>query len=463
MESDAAPARPRRKVFFAGRKDGLGARLSAMLDAIWLAQRHEGRFLFHWPEQGQSPWDTAIKPGASMFTPGFLSAHHVGPGVVDRLNLKALKALGALGMTFDDALRPGSGIGGFVLAWPPIERQLRVPIAGTEGADRRAAFDSIGFSAELERARDLAGEAAIPAGAVALHLRAGDVLEGFYRAGDSHHGRVIPYPVALDILRRKAAEGVPVVVFGQDSALCAHARSAHGAILATDLAAGLCFDDTARAVFEITLMARCATILAAHSAFAIAAAKIAGLQVVDPLRGLPPDRLARLVMEALRAPPDGYAPSPLQQAMAAWHGVMALRYDAKDPLCAALMSVAIRHDPANPRYRAVAAIGRYAAGAHDEAEPMLLAALTGPEIDGTLRRFMFGKLAYTPMLNHPRTLALLEAEARAGRPVAALMRAISGLAAGDRRAWQTYGALYAAHRTVDMPATPEAVWKGALP
>jgi hypothetical protein len=449
-------------VFFAGRQDGLGARLAAMLDAIWLAERHGGRFLFHWPDQGQSPWETAIKPGASTFSPDFISAHHVGPGVVARLQMQSLRALAARGVSLEEALQPGSGIGGFVVAWPPLDQQLRHPVAGSAGADRRAAFARIGFSDDLERARALAQEAALPPGAVALHLRAGDVMEGFYRAGDNHHSRVIPYPVALDVLARSAAEGVPVVVFGQDAGLCAHARSAHGAILAADLAQGLGLDATARVVFEITLMARCARILAGHSAFAVAAAKIAGLQVVNPLRDLPPGRLATLVTQALTTPPSGYAPAPLQQAMAAWHGVMALRYDQKAPMCAALVEAAIRADPANPRYRAVAAIGRYAAGAPDEAERMLLAALAGPGTDGELRRFMFTKLRFTPVLNDPRTLALLEAEARAGRPVAALMRAICGRAAGDQTAWQAYGALYVAHRGAHMPATHEAVWEGTM-
>ena len=227
------------KIFFVGRLDGLGARLSSMLDAIWLADRFGGRFRFHWFNTAQSPQEPVIRPRTEVFSAAFLQAHHVD---IAQFRSWTPRPLSGLPMPLEDALRPDSGIDCFSITWAPLRLQgPGLSALAAEGRDRRAAFDAIGFSPALERARRLAATVALPPGAAALHLRAGDVVHGPYRAGGGHHGRVISYPIALHILRQRAEAGVPMILFGQDAALCEHAKHAHGAVLAADLTAGLGF------------------------------------------------------------------------------------------------------------------------------------------------------------------------------------------------------------------------------
>ena len=67
-----------------------------------------------------------------------------------------------------------------------------------------------------------------------------------------------------------------MVVFGQDAALCRCIAETHSGILAGDFVAALGLDFHQAALFEITLMSRCAEVVyAGDSGFALVACQIA--------------------------------------------------------------------------------------------------------------------------------------------------------------------------------------------
>jgi hypothetical protein len=202
-------------LFVADRVDGLGGRLGSMIEASWLADRLGGRFVFYWRAEGVSDQMNAIVAKEQVFSAAFLERHHVPRAELARL---AIRPLGAVHRDLAGALRPGSGIDGLSVNWQPPLARLLHGMPGLEGidGDRRASYEAIGLAPGPARARALAQRVALAPGTAALHLRAGDIVYGRYRASDLFHAKVSPYTAVLGILRAKAAQGAPVVVFGQD-------------------------------------------------------------------------------------------------------------------------------------------------------------------------------------------------------------------------------------------------------
>lgn len=443
------------RLFLVDRNDGFGARLAAMLDAIWLARQVDGRFAFHWPDTGVSQDHNAIEPRRTVFAPRFLAEHHVGADHVASLRLQTIVSVPA---DVEAALQAAAGFDGFRVHGAMLGAEARRRIGPARLASEwRAAFRSIGFSPALQRARRLAAAVPIARNTIALHLRAGDIVYGRYRASGAFHGRVIPYPVAFELLRRRAEAGAPVLVFGQDRALCDHAKRAMNAMLAQDFAVEYGFDAVANTLFEIVLMSRCRQIVAGNSAFSLTAARIAGRRIRPPGSIVSAPEARALIVKALQDPDDAFAPSPLQNAMAAWHAVRAGGFDLDDPTSLAMVDAAIRHDPANPYYRAVAAIARYRSGATAEAERLMLEALTGEQACPDLVRHLTSWLHHAPVIADPATLALLAERARGGWPVAALVLALHARAARNTDDHQAYCRLYLAHRPAGMTPLPDGL------
>ncbi len=441
------------RLFLVDRNDGFGARLAAMLDAIWLARQFDGRFAFHWPDMGVSQDDNAIEARTNVFSPRFLAEHHVEAERVASLRLQTLASVPA---DVEAALEAAQGLDGFRVLGAMLGAEARRRIGPARLASEwRAAFRSIGFSPALHRARRLAAAVPIARNTIALHLRAGDIVYGSYRASGAFHGRVIAYPIAFELLRRRAEAGAPVLLFGQDHALCDHAKRAWNATLAQDFAAGYGFDTVANTLFEIALMSRCREIVAGNSAFSLTAARIAGKRIRPPGSIVPAPQARALIVKALQDPDDGLAASPLQKAMAAWHAVRAGGLDLDDPTSLAMIDAAIRHDPANPYYRAVAAIARYRAGDTAVAETLMLEALTGKQASPELLGHFAAWLHHAPVIADPATLALLAERARDGWPAAALALALHARAARRTDDHQAYRRLYLAHRPAGMTASPD--------
>jgi hypothetical protein len=446
-------ALPANRLFLVDRNDGFGARLAAMLDAMWLARQFDGRFAFHWPDTGVSQAHNAIEARTNVFAPRFLAEHHLE---ADRVASLRLRTLVSVPPDVEAALEAAHGFDGFRVQGGMLGAEARRRLGPARLASEwRAAFRSIGFSPALHRARRLAAAVPIARNTTALHLRAGDIVYGSYRASGAFHGRVIAYPVAFDLLRRRAEAGAPVLVFGQDRALCDHARRAWNALLAQDFADEHGFDAVAKALFEIALMARCREIIAGNSAFSLAAARIAGKRIRPPGSIVPAPEARALIVTALQDPDDGFAPSPLQKAMAAWHAVRAGGFDLDDPTSLAMIDAAIRHDPPNPFYRAVAAIARYRSGATAEAERLMLEALAGEQACPDLVRHLASWLHHAPVIADSATLALLAERARGGWPVAALLLALHARAARKPDDHQAYRCLYLAHRSAGMAPFPD--------
>lgn len=365
---------PAPKVFLAARRDGFGERLRAMMNALVLAEHFDGEFRFSWGEVRKidGPLHT-ILPKQETFAPDFVAAHAIerpGRGFANITGMEAIKE----GARFRVEQVPLAGL------LPEIAAGLPVEAAAT-------AFRRIRFAPRLEQARSAAAEFELPPYAAAIHLRAGDIIEGSNRFFGRFAEKAVPWPLAALLAAELRAGGWMPLVFGQDAALSRAVAAAQGGVFVGDLVNARGFDPHQAVLFEITLMARCTEIYAGFSGFALAAAEIAGIALSRLEDRLGRDAIRVALLEALEAPGAGAGVSALQNAFAFWSAahVHASLFTLDERR--RFLDAAARHDPQNALYR-LAQVGVLLEADETEAAEGALATLIGAEAarpDGTLR------------------------------------------------------------------------------
>jgi hypothetical protein len=391
VEILAEPEASGRKTFLAARSDGFGERLRAMMNAMILAERFEGDFRFVWGKIGAS-WDRSahvVLSKEKTFAPDFLSAYATEASAVRSETYHPISGLKSIHAA--TRFRVGQN------ALSTVLPELAATLPKDAGAN---AFRRIRFSDRLERGRQAAFDIDLAPGAVALHLRAGDIIYGHSRLVGHYARKAIPWPLAFELAAQLRSEGRIVMVFGQDAALCRCIAAMHDGVFAGDIVEKLGLDFHQTALFEITLMSRCAEVYAGDSGFALVACQIAGAPLAQISDRLSREDIRALLLSALEADDPGRpartgsprAPCPdaisdLQRAFAFWSAasVHAALFNPEER--SRLLATAIARDPVNSIYRLARIRARLEAGAVDEAAAALsaLAAEDAPRTDDRLR------------------------------------------------------------------------------
>ena len=367
-----------RKVFLAARRDGFGERLRALMNAMILAERFGGDFRFAWEEAREFDRAAhAILPGEETFARDFVAAHATDPGVGPAPFRRYARIAGAESIEAGDLFRVEQR------ALAEVLPEVATALPASAGA---AAFRRIRFSERLERGRGAAFDLDLPEGAVAIHLRAGDLLYGQHRLVGHFAGKAMAWPLAFGLAAHFRSEGRAVLVFGQDKALCRHLAVGQGGVFAGDVAADRGLDLYQSVLFEIALMSRCSEIYAGASGFALAACQIAGTAPGRAESCLGPDAIRGLFLRALEAPAEA-AITDLQRAFAFWSAafVHANLFEAVER--SRFLAAASRFDPDNCLYR-LAYVGASLEAGETASAAAALTALVEAEAeraDGTLR------------------------------------------------------------------------------
>jgi hypothetical protein len=414
--------------FLVFQRDGLGARLSSLINALALARRTGGAVDLDWPPMTAGDPEThAMGPVSEILAPAFVERHR-GPGAPK--GLSGVAELGAVRDAIQSGKAPPQGVVAVRAHWRPIGHELpQFWTAQEYRALCRAAFDAIEFVPALEAARRKAAALPLPARAVGVHLRAGDVIYGDYRTDARMVTKAISYPVAEAIVAEERAARHPVILFGEDRAFMAHLAKRHAARPIADMVELAGMSKLERAIFEITLMTRLHRLHAGQSAFAGTAALAGPVQLAPSNGGLEPDEIVSLIRTRLAAEAAAreVAISGRQTAYACR---VALRFDRISTAAKlepgerlALIDLALRHDAFNARLHIVRAAHCYAEADPEAADAALAqAAVVAPskELRAVLRDAIQGQGdAAGPDLH-----AGLEAAAAAGRPMASFVLAV---------------------------------------
>lgn len=260
--------------FISDRTDGLGERLRALTNAIYLADRYNGRMFYEWKNrQGQQAKYNSIDEESHVFSREFIDAYSFSVNLhevsmLDQVDLLDL-ANQACGMSLIDNVK-------IRVPQTPLYRYVPELKDHYKSKGFKAAFDKIQFSNRICGYIRHALGTSFPKDAIALHLRAGDIIYGGYNNYARFCGKAIPWEVADAIIGQIRSEGRNVILFGQDALLLSYFAAKHQAFLATTF-----LDSDANAAIEVAiqeifLMSRCSCIFAGSSGFALLASSLAG-------------------------------------------------------------------------------------------------------------------------------------------------------------------------------------------
>lgn len=263
------------RIFFvSNRTDGLGERLRSIVNALYLANNYSGQFVFDWRlRDGRQAAYNSICDVHELFDEDFVrkysvdSYSHILDGAKD-LDVENIADL--LSSSDDSSIFKSS------IPQSPVYRYLPSLKTDVVNGGFLKTFNSVAFSTGASLAISSATMVDIPEGAVAVHLRAGDVIYGIYSKSARFCSKAIPYQLAISLVQSLTSEGHPVILFGQDPALIQYLSAKYCVIAASSLLKDQLSSATHIALAEIILMSRCKQIVSGSSGFAVLASSLAG-------------------------------------------------------------------------------------------------------------------------------------------------------------------------------------------
>ena len=349
------------------RPDGLGGRLAALLNAIRLSRLLGLDYRFRWGDNLVDDTHHAVPSADRVFSADYWQRHGDAERPIEQQPaIKASSALLGRPHTLDELRAELVSFNGFTVPLEPLDRYVDAP-GITEPYSSE--FAEIEFSPEITASLARARDVELPANAVGLHVRSGDIVFGKYRRYFVHTRKVISYPVAKAVIGELERRGHTVILFGQDESLANELVSGSNTIKAADLLDG--GSPTQQALAEIVLLSRLSMVVARNSLFAEQAASISGIPLIDPIEFFEPEEQVRITDSELA----GSSQHPLSVAFAYWSAYYVSRHSIDTHEAVRLLDRAREADPDNALYSLALAAHHFESDRAADAEAILQAAL----------------------------------------------------------------------------------------
>jgi CDP-glycerol glycerophosphotransferase len=329
----------------ANRTDGLGERLNAMLNGLWLSERFGCDFKFSWSDRFADDPTHAIDTPENTFSESFLKAHYV-----PHADVSHVKELKGKERSFEDLTEELSQVD--EIAAPRVAlSEIFDPEAGFSGKEGlKRAFQRIGFAPHIAEAISCAEDCNVPDNAVALHLRSGDIFFGQYRKYLHYTYKGLTLPLAKQIIKKFTSQGQPVYIFGQDKPsityLCETCGAQDGDSLKPD--SNVEMNATQTALYDLVLLSRFKQIVGGSSGFSKQAGWIGASEVSLAHKMFSAADQTAYAVNDLRKNAETY--HPLQSGIGYWYAYFYGR--GKRPVSEniPLLQEAFRWDPDNELY-----------------------------------------------------------------------------------------------------------------
>jgi CDP-glycerol glycerophosphotransferase (TagB/SpsB family)/glycosyltransferase involved in cell wall biosynthesis len=360
------------KVVVAARADGLGERMNAILNGMYLAKKLGFDFAYHWTASGT--WEVAgadIANHAILPEDQFFSLEFISQYSLEKFESEGFREVAGTNVSAVDLLAAteSGSFRGWLAPRLDLHATLNSDIAPDATLSLGNIFNAIGFHPAVAAARDAARAVELPEQCVAMHLRSGDIFYGPYRKLVHYTYKGITLPIAKAIISKLRAGNRDVLLFGQDEQTLRYLRHATGALLLRDFQPRGFDSAAAQAIFELVLMSRCDCIVAGSSGFAKQASWIGGVPVKQPKDFFDHAEQTRISVEDLALHGGEY--HPLQTAFAYWYAYFYGRHSKSFEDADMLLAEASRFDPENQLYSIKRAANCFRNGRFDEGNSIL--------------------------------------------------------------------------------------------
>jgi hypothetical protein len=338
-------------VFVANRTDGLGERLNAMLNGLWLSEIFGSGFKFSWSDRFKNDPDHAIDTPERTFSPEFLAAHQIPQSATS-----GIWELAGKGRSFVDLGERMAKTG--LVAAPRValtDFMAAEPALKSKGGLQRA-FKRIGFAPRIAEVVTLAEKTSIPENAVALHLRSGDVFFGDYRKYLHYTYKGLTLPLSKQIIAHFKDLDQPVYIFGQDKDAISYLCKTSGAVNANTLNADNVaqMDDTQAAIYDLVLLSQFKRIVGGSSGFSRQAGWIGASEVTVAHQMFPATTQTAFAIKDLKKNAATY--HNLHSGIGYWYAYFYGRAKRNLATSITLMKSAYQWDPQNELYAFVLAV-----------------------------------------------------------------------------------------------------------
>ncbi|MGU3494632.1 hypothetical protein ACLBXM_11370 [Xanthobacteraceae bacterium A53D] len=261
----------------ARRTDGLGQRLYAIVNAIYIAEMTKLKWGFAWGNRfGDDPYHS-ISPAESIFSEKTISDH-----MLDQKEAGGYTSLPSGLFDYKDIVDPirNRRVVGWSITNKRLESVLVPELCPNSAFSFGDAFQKISFSDRINLAIGRANEVDVPDNSVAIHVRSGDVVYGYYRKWGRFVKKCIPIPIVRRLVKDLTESGVKVFVFSQNNAATSQIGERKNFIDVEALRKSWNMSADQSAIFDVILMSRCEKIVGGSSGFSTLASKVGNSPII---------------------------------------------------------------------------------------------------------------------------------------------------------------------------------------
>lgn len=260
--------------FYALRNDGLGERLCAIFNGLFLSKLHNTEFKLNWPTKGEAFNSTFHSVGIleNIFSNEFITKFHIDENQIP-IDITDYKESISENHHNISVPQSNSVISSLSLSGDTIKNI------------RENVINELDYSENIKKIFNHPSLYKFNTNTVAIHIRAGDIIYGKYSKSPNFHSKVIVAPLVVKLIEKEIEDKNVVYLFGQDKELIKNLNSIYGL---DDVYNGFDINTTSpieNAMYDIFAMSRCKKIFAGSSGFARIASMLGGNKVLNPLSG----------------------------------------------------------------------------------------------------------------------------------------------------------------------------------
>ena len=348
------------------RADGLGERLNAMLNAVVIAKTFGYSFGYTWKnelhanhfqkdaEKNKTLIGHAVVSEGDFFDESFIDKYSL-----NNKTMKNFRTISGKNSGYNSLykLEIEKKLNGWFSPRLELREHFNAELLIDSVFSYGDAFDFLEFNREITDSINLAKNIMLSDKYVALHLRSGDVFYGEYRKFVHYTYKGIVLPLAKAIIKKYLNENIKVIVFGQDKAVLEYLKSEYSIITVDDFDEYKKFDNTQKAMFEITLMSKAETIIAGSSGFAKLASWIGDKELKLPSNYYSAKEQTTIIKNDLKKHENSYP--KLQSSFAYWYAYYYGRHSKKISEVEYLLNKAYEFDSENELYPLILASLQY--------------------------------------------------------------------------------------------------------